>query len=161
MVTFRRQLWSLARTSPGHGPVYTDTYDDHGAYHEDLNDFADGDELAYRRSLVDAVGSVGSVEAARSSVLPAHGPRAGSYRRRRRVLSALTVLALATVGPGVLLGGAWWIGQAVTGSLLVTYLALLVRRQRRLAQRAQKVHYLAPIRAPRPAVVVLGTGAAR
>jgi hypothetical protein len=161
MVTFRRQLWSLARTSPGHGPVYTDTYDDHGAYHEDLDDVADGDELAYRRSLLGSVGSVGSVEAARSSVPPAHRPGAGTYRRRRRVLSALTVSALATVGPGVLLGGAWWIGQAVTGSLLVTYLALLVRRQRRLAERAQKVHYLAPIRAPRPAVVVLGTGAAR
>jgi hypothetical protein len=157
MVNFRRQLWSLARTSPGHGPVYSDTYDDYGAYDEGVDDVADvaaGDELAYRRSLV------GSVDAAPSSVLPSR-PMAGSYRRRRRVLSALTVLALATVAPGVLLGGAWWIGQAVTGGLLVTYVALLVRRQRRLVERAEKVHYLAPIRAPRPAVVVLGTGAAR
>jgi hypothetical protein len=43
----------------------------------------------------------------------------------------------------------------------VTYLALLVRRQRRLTERLQKVRYLTPIRAPRPAVVVLGTGTAR
>jgi hypothetical protein len=43
----------------------------------------------------------------------------------------------------------------------LTYLALLVRRRRRLAERFQKVRYLAPIRAPRPAVVVLGTGTGR
>jgi hypothetical protein len=167
MVNFRRQLWSLARTSPGQGPVYADTYvmdDGYDAYDEDLDDVAAGDELAPRRSQagsVVSVGSVGSVEAAPSSVLPSSRPGAGSYRRRRRVLSALTVMAVATVAPGVLLGGAWWIGQAVTGGLLVSYLALLIRRQRRLAERAQKVHYLAPIRAPRPAVVVLGSGAAR
>ena len=71
------------------------------------------------------------------------------------------MLAIGSVAPAVLLGGAWWIGQAVVGGLLVTYLGLLVRRQRRLAEQLQKVRYLAPIRAPRPAVVVLGTGTAR
>ena len=30
MVTFRRQLWSLARTSPGYGPLYTDTFGGYG-----------------------------------------------------------------------------------------------------------------------------------
>jgi hypothetical protein len=50
---------------------------------------------------------------------------------------------------------------AAAGGLLLTYLALLVRRQRRLAERLRKVRYLAPIRAPRPAVVVLGTGTGR
>jgi hypothetical protein len=68
---------------------------------------------------------------------------------------------MASVAPAVLLGGAGWIGLAVAGGLLLTYLVLLVRRRRRLAERLQKVRYLAPIRAPRPAVVVLGTGTGR
>jgi hypothetical protein len=69
------------------------------------------------------------------------------------------VVAIGTVAPAVVLGGAWWIGEGVVGGLLVTYLALLVRRRRRLVERLQKVRYLAPIRAPRPAVVVLGSAA--
>jgi hypothetical protein len=174
MVTFRRQLWSLARTSPGYGPVYTDSF---GAYEEDdagdlvgdLTDdvdgggdnraggpgrHSDGDELARRRPPV----------ALASSQEPA--PRrtlrvAGSYRRRRHILAGLAVFAAGSVAPAVLLGGAWWIGPAAVGGLLLTYLALLVRRQRRLTEQLRKVRYLAPIRAPRPAVVVLGTGTAR
>lgn len=181
MVTFRRQLWSLARTSPGYGPVYTDAfggYDDDGyddgyedeGYGGDLVDEGgDGgpgglavahgrrphaDELAHRRSLVPP--------GSRQRLSPRQPRRAGgSYRRRRHILAALTVLAIGGVAPAVLLGGAWWVGQGVVGGLLVTYLVLLVRRQRRLAERLQKVRYLAPIRAPRPAVVVLGTGTAR
>jgi hypothetical protein len=172
MVTFRRQLWSLARTSPGYGPVYTDAFSgydddgygvdaDHEADHGSADDGGPGgralvhgrpsrsDELAHRRSLAPA----GSGRAP-SPQLPRRG---GSYRRRRHILAALTVLAVGAVAPAVLLGGAWWIGQGVVGGLLVTYLALLVRRHRRLAEQLQKVRYLAPIRAPRPAVVVLGS----
>jgi len=176
MVTFRRQLWSLARTSPGYGPVYTDTFDgyeDDADYTVDLDHEADdaggddggaggpamvqgrpssGDQLAHRRTPT----SAGSRGAPSPQLRRRSG---GSYHRRRRILAALTGLAIATVAPAVLLGGAWWIGQGVVGGLLVTYLALLVRRQRRLAERLQKVRYLAPIRAPRPAVVVLGTAA--
>jgi hypothetical protein len=184
MLTFRRQLWSLARTSPGYRPMYTDAfpgYDDDYAddradsYADDMADesyagddggaagpaggrggLSYGDELARRR----ARGSTGpgSGHAPATRRVPAAG---GSYRRRRHILSGLTVLAIASVAPAVLLGGAGWIGLAVAGGLLLTYLALLVRRQRRLAERLQKVHYLAPIRAPRPAVVVLGTGTGR
>jgi hypothetical protein len=175
MVTFRRQLWSLARTSPGYGPVYTDSFSgyDDDSYADDEVDGADGrgeaggtgglavvhgrvhdgDELAHRRSSARAGSSLG-----RSSQRARHV--GGSYRRRRHILSALTVLALGSVVPAVLLGGAWWIAQGVAGGLLVTYLALLVRRQRRLVEQLRKVRYLAPIRAPRPAVVVLGTGTA-
>ena len=47
------------------------------------------------------------------------------------------------------------------GTLLVAYLGLLVRRGRREVERVQKVRYLTPIRAPRPSVVVIGSGAAR
>ena len=49
----------------------------------------------------------------------------------------------------------------MAGTLLVAYLGLLVRRGRREAERAQKVRYLTPIRAPRPSVVVIGSGAVR
>ena len=172
MVTFRRQLRSLARTSPGYHPTYTDAFsgyeDDNYAddlAHELDDDggagglavahgrLPDHDELARRRSLA----PVGS----RQGPSPQGGRRAGgSYRRRRHILAALTVLAIGGMAPAVLLGGAWWIGQGVVAGLLVAYLALLVRRQRRLAERLHKVRYLAPIRAPRPAVVVLGTGTA-
>jgi hypothetical protein len=172
MVTFRRQLWSLARTSPGYRPVYADAfsgYEDDG-YAGDLldelgdelsdkvddggNDEGAMDELARRRPAV-----------SRRSALASAPPRAagtgGSYRRRRHILAALTVLAVGSVAPAVLLGGAGWVGAGAAGGLLLTYLALLVRRRRRLAERLQKVRYLAPIRAPRPAVVVLGTGTGR
>jgi hypothetical protein len=166
MVTFRRQLWSLARTSPGYGPVYTDTF---GGYRDDdpedqvddliddgrgVDDGSEGDELARRRSLAPPASS--QDPAARRTV-----GVAGSYRRRRHILAGLAVLAAGSVAPAVLLGGSWWIAPAVVGGLLLTYLALLVRRQRRITDRLRKVRYLAPIRAPRPAVVVLGTGAAR
>ena len=172
MVTFRRQLWSLARTSPGYRPVYTDAFNDHedDDYDGDLADELydddggaaalaggigrppDGDDLARRRS----PGSTGHALAS-----PRAATAGGSYRRRRHILTGLTVLAVGSVAPAVLLGGAGWIGLAVAGGLLLTYLVLLVRRQRRLAERLQKVRYLAPIRAPRPAVVVLGTGTGR
>jgi hypothetical protein len=172
MVNFRRQLWSLARTSPGYRPVYTDAFsgydDDYDGdladelYHGDEDGGAagpaggvgllDADELARRRSR----GPSGHAPAS-----PRPATAGGSYRRRRHILTGLTVLAIGSVAPAVLLGGAGWVGPAVAGGLLVTYLALLVRRRRRLAERLQKVRYLAPIRAPRPAVVVLGTGTGR
>ncbi len=55
----------------------------------------------------------------------------------------------------------WIVAEAVAATLLVAYLALLVRRGRREAERAAKVRYLTPIRAPRPSVVIIGSGAAR
>jgi hypothetical protein len=179
MLTFRRQLWSLARTSPGYRPMYTDEFGYDDDYADDLADVAGesyagnddggaaglagargrlsyGDELARRR----ARGSTGSGPG-HPPASPGAAAAGGSYRRRRHILSGLTVLAIGSVAPAVLLGGAGWIGLAVAGGLLLTYLALLVRRQRRVAERLQKVRYLAPIRAPRPAVVVLGTGTGR
>jgi hypothetical protein len=54
-----------------------------------------------------------------------------------------------------------WVIHAVADLLLVSYLGLLARRGRRAAEQADKVRYLAPIEAPRPAVVVLHGGAAR
>jgi hypothetical protein len=176
MVTFRRQLWSLARTSPGYRPVYTDAFSGYedDDYAGDLADESyDGDADGGAGGPVVGFGRLpGGVELGRrrapGSTGPGHAPSSlqavearGSYRRRRHILTGLTVLAIGSVAPALLLGGVGWIGLAVAGGLLLTYLALLVRRQRRLAERLQKVRYLAPIRAPRPAVVVLGTGTGR
>jgi hypothetical protein len=86
--------------------------------------------------------------------------RMQGYRRRRRVLAVLLIVAIATAPPAALVGGVgWWVAQAAADTLLFGYMALLVRRQRRSIEREEKVHYLAPIRAPRPAVVVLHGGA--
>jgi hypothetical protein len=86
--------------------------------------------------------------------------RLQGYRRRRRVLATLLLVAIATAPAAALVGGVgWWVAHAVADTLLVGYVALLVQRQRRSIEREEKVHYLAPIRAPRPAVVVLHGGA--
>lgn len=86
--------------------------------------------------------------------------RLQGYRRRRRVLATLLLVAIATAPPAAFLGGTgWWVAHAVADTLLVGYVALLVQRQRRSIERDEKVHYLPPIRAPRPAVVVLHGGA--
>jgi hypothetical protein len=86
--------------------------------------------------------------------------RLQGYRRRRRVLATLLLAAIATAPLAALVGGVgWWVAHAVADTLLVGYVALLVQRQRRSIEREEKVHYLAPIRAPRPAVVVLHGGA--
>jgi len=48
--------------------------------------------------------------------------------------------------------------HGVADALLAIYVMLLVRRQRRRSERAEKVHYLSPIRVTRPSVVVLESG---
>ena len=87
--------------------------------------------------------------------------RALAFRRRRQVLTLLVALVGAGAAPALLLAGPGIMVEAVAASLLVGYLSLLIRRGRREAERAHKVRYLTPIRAPRPAVVVIGSGAAR
>jgi hypothetical protein len=84
--------------------------------------------------------------------------RAAAVRRRRQVFLTLLVMAVVTAAPAALAGRWWWVAHGVADGLFFVYVALLVRRQRRLAERAEKVHYLSPIRAPRPAVVVLDSG---
>ena len=88
--------------------------------------------------------------------------RTEAYRRRRRVLAVLVAtVAITLVWALVLQVAAAWAIHGVADVLLVSYLGLLVRRGRRAAEQADKVRYLAPIEAPRPAVVVLHGGAAR
>ena len=88
---------------------------------------------------------------------PAAGrSRARAYRRRRQVMVVLLVAVAVTLAWALVLQlSALWVANAVADVLLVAYVALLVRLRRRSVERADKVHYLAPIEAPRPAVVVL------
>lgn len=176
IMSFRSQLWSLQRATPDFG------LDSYGADGDDeFEDVADSEDAEVhalnlpRRS--DSVGEaiapgvIGAVVRPPSdgfgsrsvSALSAavHQRRAVAYRRRRHVLSFLLLASLAGIAPAVLLGPAWIVAEAGAVTLLVAYLALLVRRGRLEAERAQKVRYLTPIRAPRPSVVIIGSGAAR
>ena len=186
IVNFRRQLLSLARTSPAYaGTGYADVHgrDDVAGYDGDADAYGDDHADAFGDEHDDRVGSADLTHAApvpigrarAASPVPAVHAGAGAqahpsesarrrsatYRRRRQITTSLALVAAAGVAPAGILGGTWWVAPGVAGGLLVTYLSLLVQRQRRLAEQEQKVRYLTPIRAPRPAVVVLGSGAAR
>jgi hypothetical protein len=183
MMSFRSQLWSLERATPTYGDSHVadgDAYG-YGYEHEDAGQVtADGAGVhpfrPARRTAVAAgsatlaPGVVGAVVRSPSDsatlgvnvrAAAVAQRRALAYRRRRQVLALLSLLAAAGVAPAVLLAGPWLVAETVAATVLVAYLGLLVRRGRREAERAQKVRYLTPIRAPRPAVVVIGSGAAR
>jgi len=182
MMSFRSQLWSLQRATPNYGLDAYQAYDDD----EDLDsEGADVHAFDLQRR-AGATVATGSAPVAAAGVAPgvvgavirpptaAHGGRptsalaaaavqrrAQAYRRRRRVLAQLVGLSVAGIAPAVLLGTPWVIAEGVAVLLLVAYLGLLVRRGRLEAERVRKVRYLSPIRAPRPAVVIIGSGAAR
>lgn len=187
MMSFRSQLWSLQRATPTYGDTYAaddDAYDAYDSYDDEVDDVAlVGAAAATGSAAVHALEArrraPGAVAPRLAGAVPspddgvpavttglAGAPavaarRAGTYRRRRRVLGLLLLSVAGTAAPAVLLGGPWPIAAAVAGSLFVAYVALLIRRGRREAERSQKVRFLTPIRAPRPAVVVYGRGAAR
>jgi hypothetical protein len=165
MMSFRSQLWSLERATPYYGDMY-------GVYGDDADeDVADvTGEPADVHALEPPRRSGGAPARATASLVsgvpaaPAAAVvrrRALAYRRRRQVLSVLMLATASGAAPAVLFAGPWIVAEAVVATLLVAYLGLLVRRGRREAERAQKVRYLSPIRAPRPSVVVIGSGAAR
>jgi hypothetical protein len=82
--------------------------------------------------------------------------RARAYRRRRQVMAVLVIAVVVTLAWALVLDvTALWVAQVVADVLLAGYVGLLIRLRRRTSERADKVHYLAPIEAPRPAVVVL------
>ena len=185
IMSFRSQLWSLERATPRYGAdtyvAYGDDVDDDVFGTADLRaDLRDGTgEVAEVHALgprrrspdVEAWGSgaVGAVVRSPSDGMARAGAsvpvaaaarrRALAYRRRRQVLAVLTLATIAAVAPAVALRGPWLGVQAVVATLLVAYLGLLIRRGRQQAERAQKVRYLTPIRAPRPSVVIIGRGA--
>ena len=176
IMSFRSQLWSLQRATPTYGDTY-EVYDTDDVYrdeeHEEVAAAAAGGAVhpfgtARGPSPRVAPGVVGTVVRSPADGAPrglsgaaSAGRRAHAFRRRRQVLASLVLLTLGGVAPALLLGGPWLAAVAVPGTLLVAYLGLLVRRGRREVERVQKVRYLTPIRAPRPSVVVIGSGAVR
>ena len=178
IMSFRSQLWSLQRATPQFG---LDSYGVDDGEYDDLAGSGDaevhaldlrhrGDTAGDTAAAAIAPGVIGAVvrspddlggRSVSALTAAVHQRRAVAYRRRRQVLGVLLVATTAVVAPAVLLGGAWVVVAGVAGTLLVAYLALLVRRGRREAERASKVRYLTPIRAPRPSVVIIGSGAAR
>jgi hypothetical protein len=156
-MSFRSQLWSLERATPTYGA------DSYLSYGDEVGDL--GADVESGGARVHAFESAWHTHDDPSIVLAAPvaaAPRRSQpYRRRRQVLSLLVLATAAAVAPAVLLAGPWLVVEAVVATLLAAYLGLLIRRGRREAERAQKVRYLTPIRAPRPAVVVIGSGAVR
>jgi hypothetical protein len=190
IMSFRSQLWSLQRATPTYGDTHGDTYGDtygetyevHGEEGDDLAGEVAGVAASSAGGAGRAFGSTHGGAAPRvapglvstvvrsaedgtprgiSRAATAVGRRAHTFRRRRQVLCSLVLLTAAGVAPALLLGGPWVAAVAAPGTLLVAYLGLLVRHGRREVERVQKVRYLTPIRAPRPSVVVIGSGAAR
>jgi hypothetical protein len=95
-------------------------------------------------------------ETVRSTAAARNRARARAYRRRRQVMALLLITVAVTLAWALVLGyPGLWVAQVVADALLVGYVTLLVRLRRRSTERADKVRYLAPIEAPRPAVVVL------
>lgn len=170
IMSFRSQLWSLQRATPSYG---ADVYDVYGDDDPDEYDSEGAEVHALQAALPSpaAPGVIGAVvrppsdgfggRSASSLTAAVLRRRAVTYRRRRQVVTVLLLAALGGIAPAVLLAGPWIVAEAVAATLLVAYLGLLIRRGRREAERAQKVRYLTPIRAPRPAVVIIGSGAAR
>jgi hypothetical protein len=85
-----------------------------------------------------------------------------ALRRRRQVFFLLLFAVVgslgAVVGLRTVTAGLVHVSALV---LFTSYVTLLVRHHQRAAEQASKVRYLSPIRAPRPAVVVLRSGTAR
>jgi hypothetical protein len=158
IVTFHRKLWELERTS-----IYSDAAYSDAAY----------TDVAYG----DAVGGVGEgyddhVEPAGANVAarrvdggPSSAQRLASrtaLRRRRQIFSSLLVgLVTSLVVAAALRTPAAWGAHVAITVLFVAYITLLFRHHQRVVEQVAKVRYISPIRAPRPAVVVLRSGTGR
>jgi hypothetical protein len=85
-----------------------------------------------------------------------------ALRRRRQIFFLLLLGVVASLGVVLALRTATAVYVHVGALVLfTTYVTLLVRHHQRATERVSKVRYLSPIRAPRPAVVVLRSGTAR
>jgi hypothetical protein len=82
-----------------------------------------------------------------------------ALQRRRKIFSSLLGgLISSLVGAAIMQTPAAWAVHGAVSVLFVAYIALLVRHHQRVVEQVAKVHYISPIRAPRPAVVVLRSG---
>ncbi|MFO7279911.1 MAG: hypothetical protein C0P77_005840 [Thermoanaerobacterales bacterium] len=145
--SFRSQLWSLQRATPHYD---ADTYTTYTGEDEGVDLLGDAE-----------VDEISPLDAPYVPPVPPVRRHRPAYRRRRRVLGTLLLTTAGFAVPAVLVGWPWTVAVAVSGTLLATYVALLVRLARREIERAQKVRYLTPIRPPRPSVVVISDRAAQ
>jgi hypothetical protein len=174
IMTFHRKLWELERTS-----IYSD-----GAYAYSDATYSDGVDTAAEahgdldgvHGPVDPAGAGVAVRRLDRRVAPRAGARSGAasdpaasaaqrlasrtaLRRRRRIFSGLLGGLLSSLVAAVLVrSAAAWAVHGVVSMLFVTYIWLLFQHHQRVVEQVAKVRYLAPIRAPRPAVVVLRSG---
>jgi heme exporter protein D len=63
--------------------------------------------------------------------------------RRRTMLARGGFAVAVAVGGGVLIGGWWWTPAAIAGVTYLSYVALVMRLERRLAERREMLHDLA------------------
>jgi len=146
MASFHRRLWQLEQLEHD---VYRDVYQD--------VDEPGLDERGLDESGFDDDHTPGGIAAAAGA-----STSRVALRRRRQVFFFLLFAVVGSLGAVVGL-------RTVTAVLVhagalvffTGYVFLLVRHHQRAVEKASKVRYLSPIRAPRPAVVVLRSGAAR
>jgi hypothetical protein len=85
-----------------------------------------------------------------------------ALRRRRQIFFTLLGAVLSSMAAAILSGAvAAWAVHGATLLLFISYIGLLVHHHQRAAEQVAKVRYLPPVRAARPAVVVLRSGTAR
>jgi hypothetical protein len=161
IASFNRRLSTLERTSPYSRAYADDMYLD-SSHVDGAADGVDGAEVSplvgegVERSLPTAHQQV----PATATVVSAASRRA--LRRRRQVFFSLVVAVGLSLGAAVVVGTiTGWIFHGAVTLLLVGYVALLVRHHQRAIEQTVKVRRLPPVQPPRPAVVVLRSGAAR
>ena len=181
ILTFHRKLWELERTSiysdaAYSDAAYTDAHYDEGELDIDGNPVRPVRPVPPIRPLepvrhgerVERFDPAGASVAARrvdgrASASPAQRQASRTALRRRcKIFSGLLGGLVSSLLAAALMGTATaWAVHAAVSLLFVAYIALLVRHHQRVVEQVAKVHYISPIRAPRPAVVVLRSGTGR
>jgi hypothetical protein len=138
MASFHKRLWQLEQLEQA-------PYASESLGHDELDDVDD-----------DAPGGGGM------GAGPGAGVSRAALRRRRQVFFFLLSAVVGSLGALVLLRSTEVLYVHIGSLVLFTgYVTLLVRHHQRATEQVSKVRYLSPIRAPRPAVVVLRSGTAR
>ena len=160
MASFHKRLQQLEQLE--HAPYASEALAD--AY-------GDGDDVFGDDAYSDVAPSSGVTSGVTSGAssydeAPERGDSSGvsrtALRRRRQIFFFLLSAAVVTLGVVVGLRTATAVYVHIGALVLfTTYVTLLVRHHQRATERVSKVRYLSPIRAPRPAVVVLRSGTAR
>ena len=156
MASFHKRLWQLEQLeqAPYASPVLI--HGDHpqrGGYADPAEHDMDDDDHAHDHDdgLPGATGGAAGAGVSRAAL-----------RRRRQVFFCLFAAVVVSLGVLVGLRSSTVLYVHIGSLVLFTgYVTLLVRHHQRATEQVSKVRYLSPIRAPRPAVVVLRSGTAR